>query len=293
MSNLAVSDSPVIDSSPGSRLVYGPVDGCKVLMAGEELILELFLSDANYFRTCARMERSMGCEIVQMRGLESLAAGCLVQGLEHRSCDSHATLVALENRLQELGCTRARFYQQFPDPGLEAQFSLLGYRRVEEIALLNTSFDGAALTREEGEVTLVAVNSEVDWSKKLLLHDAVKEDPDGHASAAKDWVEMERYKSDAGYMQPYLIYCQGEVSGAVNLSLSQNLGRLKNLVIHPDWRRRGVGVKAARLIAGLARHHGKSAAGCFAIDNEPSLNLYKSAGYVPVSRQIEWLKVFS
>lgn len=91
-------------------------------------------------------------------------------------------------------------------------------------------------------------------------------------------------------MEPLLIYYQDQVCGSVNLALSDRLGRLKNLVIHPRWRRRGIGVEAARLIACLARDRGKVAAGCFAINDEPSLDLYKSAGYVPVTSQIEWFK---
>jgi ribosomal protein S18 acetylase RimI-like enzyme len=270
----------------GESLSSAPVD--------RWLVRELLASDAAYFRAAACCKPLPGCQLVRMSGLESLAAGCVLQKITYQTCGgSTPWLQATEANLLDLGCTHARFYQQYPDEKLEQSFTQHGYRPVVEIALLNTFDTSTEDKNVTGEVELHPVHSEKHWSLKLSLHRDTPEDPDGHSSPALDWLDMERRKCEAGYMEPFLIYFQGQPCGAVNLAISERLGRLKNLVIHPEWRRRGIGEEAARLITGLAQHRGKAAAGCFAINDEPSLALYQSAGYVPVTRQIEWYKKLS
>jgi GNAT superfamily N-acetyltransferase len=259
--------------------------------ACRDLVRELLESDAMYFLAAAEQESLPGCQLVCMPGLESLAAGCVVQKItDWNRNDPFAWLQEVEHRLLDLGCTHARFYQQFPDNKLERNFSRHGYRSVMEIALLNRLDNLDEMGSGSSEIQLRPVDSETDWSLKLSLHRETSQDPDGHSSSAECWLDMERRKCEAGYMQPYLICFRDDVCGAVNLSLSNRLGRLKNLVIHPRWRRRGIGVEAAKLIASMAREHGKSSAGCFAINDAPSLALYQQAGYLPLTWQIEWFK---
>ncbi len=257
------------------------------------LARELLDSDAAYFCAAAHCETLPGCQLVHMSGLESLAAGCVVQKITGQNHDSSSWLPAVEARLLELDCTHARCYQQYPDNRLEQKFTQRGYRAVDEIALLNTFDSCTVVETASKETQLRPVCSETGWSLKLSLHRDTSQDPDGHSSPAESWLDMERRKCEAGYMEPFLIYYQDQPCGSVNLSLSDRLGRLKNLVIHPQWRRMGIGVEAARLIACLSQDHGKEAAGCFAINDKPSLALYKSAGYEPVTRQIEWFKTLT
>ena len=141
-----------------------------------------------------------------------------------------------------------------------------------------------------GRVHLRTVRSERDWSLKLSLHRDVRRGPDGHSVDADQWVQMERLKCEAGYMEAYLIHLDDQPCGAVNFSPSARLGRLKNLVVHPHWRRRGIGVEAAREIIRLASQRGLAAAGVFALEHGPSLKLYRDAGYLPVVRQVEWYR---
>jgi GNAT superfamily N-acetyltransferase len=270
---------------------FFPCERSSVHPAHHQLARELLDSDAEYFRAAANCELIAGCQVVHMPGLESLAAGCLVQNLTPAlSLDFPFWLKNLEDRLLSLSSSHARFYQQYPDQRLEQCFLEHGYRRAEEIALLNVFETTSNHANESAEVTMHAVSSDQDWRIKLELHQETAEDPDGHLSPAAQWLDMERRKCAAGYMQAFLIYCGGDVCGSVNLSLGDQLGRLKNLVVHPGWRRKGIGAQAARLIAHLAQDYGMAAAGCFAINYGPSLALYQMAGYVPVTRQIEWYR---
>jgi ribosomal protein S18 acetylase RimI-like enzyme len=288
--NSKVMPTPLVPAERSDVSALFRLEECLPHMAiCQGLVSDLLESDRAYFRAAAHCEIFQGCQLIRMPGLESLAAGCVVQNLAScNSDDASAWIQSVEERLLHLDCTHARIYQQYPDRGLEQCFIQRGYRAVEEIALLNTF--NTSTDVENKEIQLRPVCSEGDWSLKLSLHHDTAEDPDGHCSSAVSWLDMERRKCEAGYMEPFLIYSHDEPCGAVNFSLSGQVGRLKNLVIHPQWRRKSIGVEAARLIACMAQYHGKAAAGCFAIDNAPSLALYQSAGYLPVSKQTEWFK---
>ena len=256
-----------------------------------ELLQELLESDVAYFHAAAECEDLLGFRISHMPGLESLAAGCVAHKISKHGGPGHPQwLKVLEQRLSMLGCGHARFYQQYPDSELEKQFVQNGYRRTEEIALLNTFKDLVSRDPDDEQIHMLPVRSERDWGLKLSLHQEVSHAPDGHVSQAETWLQLERQKSDVGYMEPFLIFCQETVCGAVNYSPGSKIGRLKNLVIHPRWRRKGIGVQAAKFIARTAAERGKAAAGCFALEDGQALNLYKSAGYFPVTRQTEWYK---
>jgi GNAT superfamily N-acetyltransferase len=253
-----------------------------------ELVQELLDSDAKYFQTSARQEELAACNIVHMPGMQTTAVGCVV--LIGRNHALSKCLESVEQRLEELTCSHARFYQQYPDETLESLFLEKGYQRAEEIAMLH-SLNGDQIDLQLfSKVRLQPVKTNADWSQKLRLHRANPSGPDGHEYRAETWVEMEQRKCAAGYMHPFLVRNQDEICGAVNFAPSKSLGRLKNLVIDQDWRRRGIGVHAARLIAARARELGKRAAGCFATVGGNAVNLYKAAGYFPVTRQIEWYR---
>lgn len=232
-----------------------------------------------------------GCQIVYMPDLVSLAAGCVVQELRMtEQVYSVPWLKAVEKKLFSLGCRHSRVYQQYSHGGLERLLLDHGYRRIVEIALLNMLDTDPREPCCAGETKLHLVITEEDWSRKLAVHLSLRDGPDGHSSPAANWIDMERRKCEAGYMEPYLVMHEGHVCGAVNLALSERIARLKNLVIAPPWRRNGVGVDAARQIAHLAWKRKRVAAGCFAIANAPSLSLYQKAGFRPVGSQIEWFK---
>ena len=258
-----------------------------------QLSLELLKSDADYFRAAAQCQAFAGFELVHMPGLQSLAAGCVVLAVAGQgNFDLRDSFAAFEARLAELGCRHARVYQQHPD---EQQALLLrerGYQPAEEIGLLRVFDQRRASRMKASEVRLVPLQSERDWSLKRLLHRDIPQGPDGHACTAGDWVQLERRKCAAGFMEPFLVYAGETPCGAVSLSLGHGFGRLKNLVVHPDWQRRGVGVQAARLVAELARQRGMTAVGCFALKHGWSLKLYQNAGYRPVVKQIEWYREF-
>lgn len=253
---------------------------------------DLLESDAVYFESGADCVSFDGGRIVRMSGMESLAAGCVVQRIDVAAIgeDAGAWLSDVEHRVAELGCPKARLYLQEDAPALERALVAGGYRCVDEIALLMTPDSETAAFERSDRVTLSPIEDEAAWAVKLDIHRLIERGPDGHLSAAHKWVELERRKSDHGYMTPYLIHKDGKPAGAVNVAVWGNIVRLKNLVVHPDYRRRGVGRRAAARWAELVVEHGKQAAGCFALDSSHALIMYQQAGFRPASRQSEWVK---
>ena len=257
-----------------------------------ELLEELLESDAAYFRAAAECENVQGFRISHMPGLESLAAACVVHKISrHGGYDHPQWLQAVEQRVQALACRHARFYLQHPDDELENQLRDNGYRPVREIALLNTYENPDFLKQNNDGIKLKPVLTERDWSLKLSLHQEIPKGPDGHVSRAETWLQMERMKCAAGYMEPYLIFSGDTACGAVNYAPESRIGRLKNIVIHPRWQRRSIGAQAARLIANIAKDRGMAAAGCFALEDGQALNMYRKAGYTPATQQTEWYKL--
>jgi predicted GNAT family acetyltransferase len=90
-------------------------------------------------------------------------------------------------------------------------------------------------------------------------------------------------------MQPYLVRRQGDVVAAACAAASGPLLRLKNVVVDPAHRRRGVATALAVRFAGLAAELGFSATGCFAIEGEVAMGIYVRAGYREATSQVEWM----
>ena len=256
-----------------------------------ELLQELLDSDVAYFHAAAKCEDLSGYRISRMPGLESLPAACVAHPIPgYTGTAGTGWLGLLEKRLSETGCGHARIYQQVPDDSLAKHFLQNGCRAAEEIALLSPHEGQEHGETDTSGVRLRPVNSDADWSLKISVHRDIPQGPDGHASQAEKWVQMERLKCEAGYMEPFLIMAGQHTCGAVNFAPGFRIGRLKNIVISPGWRRKGVGERAASLIIMMARGRGFEVAGCFAMKSGRALNMYRKAGYFPAAQQTEWFK---
>ncbi len=88
-------------------------------------------------------------------------------------------------------------------------------------------------------------------------------------------------------MDAFLAVLDGQVVGAVAMFPIGGLARLKNLVVHPAYRQRGVALATVGSI--LARAEQGTLAGCFALAGGPALRVYQRAGMVPVTQQVEWV----
>lgn len=254
--------------------------------APDPLAESLVESDSRYFEMAAEIEHTGGVTIAHMPGLVHIAAGCVAHrpGLSWDSDTTDAGIEVIECRLAELRCPQPRFYLTRPLSRLEQALAARGYRPRVELGLITRDL----APPERRDVRLRRVVDEDDWDLKVRLHTDCPMTPDGYATVPRDWVEMERRKCQDGGMMPYLIESGGVICGAVNAIAMGGLWRLKNLVVHPRFRRRGLAVAAVRLLAHEANMSGGHALGSFTLENDLGLRTYRRAGLAVITRQIEW-----
>ena len=256
----------------------------------DELGRELIESDCRYFESGALIYALGAGEIARLPGFETVAAGCVVQRLRlERLTPARAAdwIARVEYRLRAMGCTFSRWYVVGEAPALAPALAGAGYeRRIELGFILDAEPARAAIS----PLSLHAVESDRHWSAKLALHRRAAEGPDGHVTPPRLWVDLERRKAAAGYMRPYLVEIEGAVCGAVSASRQGPLLRMKNIVIDPAYRRRGIATAVASAFGSLAAAVGCAAAGCFGVDGDAGARVYRRAGYRVVTEQIEWVK---
>jgi len=244
-------------------------------------------TDGLYFELGARAEALPGASLVRMPGLEHTAAGCVVQRVDPACIgDEVAWGYAVGERLGAVGCRLARIYLLGREPALEAALLRLGYEPREEIGFL------APVPRSPHRtgVRVRPVVTEVDWQIKHLLHEECPVQSDGHEGSAHEWVELERRKAEAGGMTCCLIEVDGEPCGAVaTIELGPFL-RIKNIVIHPAYRGRGLALATVHELGLVARRRGRRAFGCFAVAGGTGEAVYRRAGLAAVTSQFEWAK---
>ncbi len=268
------------ETSPGQAPDFGPRAWAR----------DLLESDRRYFEADAELFPVPGAVIAALRGAEPLAAGCVVQRIDagQAASDADAWLGDVEGRLRALRSPRARLYLDAPHAPLERALERRGYRPRVEFGFVRA----AGVSAGGIEIELVPAEDERSWSARRLLMHRAGLGPDGHSINPELWVAMERRKHFAGYMRPYLIRMGGEIVGAVCTAPCGSLLRMKNLVVDPAHRRRGVATATAVRFAGLAAEEGFAATGCFALDGEPGLVVYPRAGYRLLVRQTEWVLDF-
>jgi GNAT superfamily N-acetyltransferase len=255
-----------------------------------DIARDLLESDRQYFEWGARIEDLGGASLTWMAGIEGLPAGCAVQILEPRRItagDADRWLAGVERRLHEIGCPHPRFYQQVPDAGLERALAARGYRRRTELGLVNL----APPPPTSCGVVLRPVRSDADWAAKVAMHADCPVGPDGYPAPAAAWVELERRKARDGQLEPLLIMVGEHVCGAIAFIARTDILRIKNVVIHPRYRRQRVATRAVERICTLAAAMGKRGAGIFAVPESPGHLVYRGCGFRVLTEQVEWLKV--
>jgi GNAT superfamily N-acetyltransferase len=261
--------------------------------SAEALASELLESDRSYFESAAVLELAGGATIARVPGLERVSAGCVVHRVDPAALprDPLRWVELVEQQLLGHGCRRARFYLTGRHPALEAALLARGYRPQEETGYLLVVDDSPMAPRPEGPIAeLRPVTSADDWAAKLALHRLAGAGPDGHDSDPEAWVELERIRAAAGWMRPFFIVSRGAICGVIALSSGESLLRLKNMVVHPSWRRMGIATAVLHRARAIAWREGWAAVGAFAPTGDPTEQLYRNTGYEAVARQTEWMR---
>jgi len=128
-----------------------------------------------------------------------------------------------------------------------------------------------------------------DEDHPILRPQPVEGPPDGHSTAAASWVELERRKCEHG-MACYLAEIDGATVGAIGHVRGEGLLRIKNLVVHPDHRRRSIGSAMLSQVAALGREIGLGEQCLLAVRGEVGELLYRAVGMRVAGAVVEWSK---
>lgn len=249
-----------------------------------DLRQELIESDRNYFERGARLVRVPGGVLAHMPPFRDIPAGAAVVRVDPEAIlpDPLTWVIAIETITADLGLPRSRFFLDRPAPELDLALTMLGYRSRAEAGLIRP----AAPTTNR--IRLDSIGNDDGWSSKLAVHSPTEDGPDGFALDPARWVTFEKAKQTAGYFTLYLAVEDGVTCGSVGLHQSGNLLRLKNLVVAPAHRRRGVGAAILDAVCGVAHERGLAGVGCFAFPEGAGDTLYRNNCFTDLVTQVGW-----
>jgi len=253
------------------------------------LAAALLESDRAYFEAGAEVRDVPGAAMALLRGMETLAASCVVHRVRQAEAGEPEQWLGMMGReVRAAGCPALRIYLDEGRGPLAAALARTGAMRTVEVGLVrcvDEPWNGAV----PGGMTLESVRSAESWRAKLDFHGACPVGPDGHAAPAGLWVAMERRRAEAGYLRPWLVRLDGTVCASFGLAGQGQLARLKNLVLHPAFRGRGLARHVVRLAAETAAEDGALGVGCFALERHHAVAMYQALGFETVIRQYEWV----
>jgi GNAT superfamily N-acetyltransferase len=252
-------------------------------------LAQLLVSDEVYFRIGAQVRHLPACELAFVPGLTHVQAGCVVQRVSFQAAtaqDADAWIDRVEAAVRETGAPLSRIYLHHPHGPLTPALAKRGYRSRRELAF---SADPVRVGLES-QVTLQPVATEAHWAERLRLHVECPDNSDGYHVAPESWCELIRRKCATGIKESFLIRYQGRVCGSVGAIQMKNVLRPKNLMIHSDFRRTGLGHEALHELAALAHGRGLHALAMFGIEGEGGAALYRRAGFSVIGWQTEWCR---
>jgi ribosomal protein S18 acetylase RimI-like enzyme len=254
-------------------------------MSPPSLLARAIDTDRDYFELGAKLEDLPGAVLAWLPGLEAAAPGAVIQRVDPAivAAQGEQWLVEAGRALSRVGAATARVYLEERHEPVDALFQSAGYVGREELIFAH-SFDAP-----RPGLVVNRVESDADWDRKLRLHRFISTPPDGHPTSASDWVALERRKCEAG-MEAYLVERDGETVGAIGALRGDEVLRLKNIVVHPAYRRQGIGLGMLGHLGMIGASRGISDQVVFAVRGEIGELLYRAAGMREIGSIIEWSK---
>lgn len=257
-------------------------------------------SDARYFQAAAETIEVMDGKLSWMQDLSSQAGGCVfhsVTKLPDPSQDAcKLWLTELEQLFVQRDVPLCRFYLQEEFPEHAAWFESLGYKQVPELGLFaELDKQGVDIDSSDNDFALIETDlietRPEHWDLYKALLETADATPDGHRMQADDYAALERAKAESGYMQAYIHIVEGEALAVGNLDCINGMARVKNVLVHPQQRGKGIGKKVVAALMDIGRQQGAKQAGAYALEeNQSAVAMYHSLGFKDVYFQYEWTR---
>jgi GNAT superfamily N-acetyltransferase len=244
-------------------------------------------SEQAYFTAGAHNRPICGGTLSVVPGLQHLPAGCVLHSVltPPRPGDLVHWLRTLERAFMRVGSRLSRLYLPESADDLVDGLSGFGYRPREEAGYARDfAGDCSWITRH---LNLRPLDPARDWTHKIQLCIQAGVGPDGYDMRHGAYATLERAKCEAGYMRSFLYWMGDRAVGSVSLSVHGGFARLKNVLVHPEFRGRGVGRAMVIGLMAEARREGASLFGVFGA-TPATRRLYESCGLLRLMRQTEW-----
>jgi GNAT superfamily N-acetyltransferase len=254
------------------------------LGASRSVFDALVRTDADYFAAGAKTTDLGGANLIALPGFTRLAGGCVVLSSGQSQADPVGLIARAETAVDDAGGQLYRWYITAPGDPLIAALQGRGYQARFESVLASPSVPTA-----ERRVRLREVTTQADWELKAEVDRSAEGRPDGHECSPARWSEFEHVKWSSGAVQFFVAEAEGVACGTVGLMKGDGLFRMKNLFVHPTWRRQGVATEITRAIRQLV-FGSAPLCGVFAVMGGPGERLYRDADYEPVGYVMELTK---
>lgn len=259
-------------------------------LSRQEKELALLASELDYFRAGSQAELLQGGELFCLAGFENLAGGCVLHNIVTGPPEPAAEqwLDTVEARFEAIGADFYRLYFVRLDSIPDIVLTRRGYQPVLEKGLV-CQLDPSKARRSGSSLRPVA--DESAWHARRELYRLASTGPDGHDTRAGRFSELEKIKQQTGYMTSYLYHVDDFVVGAVSLAVKNGFARLKNLLVHPDYRGRGIGKQMVSQLKLEALEQGAVYLGAYAADRDAGFRTYLASGMREVTQQQGWTRL--
>ncbi len=253
--------------------------------SASSLVDRALATELRYFEIGALTEPLGGAVLAWTPEFVRAPAASVVQRVDPKAVldGGPAWLTAVERRLAGHGICLARIYLTVRNVQVDSLLRQAGYACREELLFTDNLPDPGAM------LSFRKVQTDEDWARKLAFHLEAPQSPDGHDTQAADLVGVERHKCAHG-MEAFLGEIGGKVVGVVGALWGDGIVRVKNLLVHPDHRRRSIGTALLSHIAVLGRQRGLREQCVLALEGGAGEKLYRSLGMRQPGRQFEWSK---
>ena len=245
-------------------------------------------SELDYYQLSARVATGPGWIATQMPGFEHVVSAgyCCCDLVPSEPAIATKMLAATESAAHAMGAIYTRLYTRDSNPMLRSVLGRLGFQsRRESIHVHNLHPPPAVHVDAVDETPVLA---EAAWQAKEQLHSTSMQLSDGHNAAAADWVRIQRRKAATGSVAFFLYQMDGTAVATAGLMRSGSVIRIKDVFVHPDYRRKRI---ARTALALLCRHVEDAPVVLFALDGSAGHQLYRSMGFETVGSVYEWIRV--